>query len=498
MIEPTGSINPHSSTGSINLQRSYEICKAVVEKSVNRAQVQNQLLPPPSSPLPLHLPPGMILIPNDKQPRFSGQTFAIRGLSGNGLTGMRIRVPVSGSPLYQQTLISRPVLPSAGSISLPWTDTGNGNATPSQVSLSNSGLMLSSSPLTLISSSPGVSYLETSNTSTTVSGLVLSSTNSTHRVQPIFNNSPFFSNLSNLSSSSSSSSSHLSSTQHSSAVGEQLVLRYQVLPSQLLGSSPVYLQSFSQPVSPMQSLQVSVQNTSNRLQVRNLPSPSSPRPFNTNLLVHQINKPLVHQQLSGLKPTVMYRRLRPTMQNVQTSQFLQPQQIILKHSPEQSVQLLSSNSGVKTVMKTTLIPRSTFSESQINSILKQMVPEPPNPGSINVEEKERAQAMAAVAVSNYEAHGPEVQLQSAISPILQSQDQTETLTLHAGEGSSMESITIPEIPERFLVPKLSEQNLTETLKVGLPVLNIYYCACLNTTLFCTLQLHHPNFNKIKD
>jgi len=99
-----------------------------------------------------------------------------------------------------------------------------------------------------------------------------------------------------------------------------------------------------------------------------------------------------------------------------------------------------------------------------------MVPEPPNPGSINVEEKERAQAMAAVAVSNYEAHGPEVQLQSAISPILQSQDQTETLTLHAGEGSSMESITIPEIPERFFVPKLSEQNLTETLKVGLPVL----------------------------
>ena len=465
MIEPTGS----SSTGSINLQRSYEICKAVVEKSVNRAQVQNQLLPPPSSPLPLHLPPGMILLPNDKQPRFSGQTFAIRGLSGSGLTGMRIRVPVSGSPLYQQTLISRPVLPSAGSISLPWTDTGNGNATPSQVSLSNSSLMLASSPLTLISSSPGVSYLQTSNTSTTVSGLVLSSTNSTHRVQPIFNNSPFFSNLSHLSS-SSSSSSHLSSTQHSSAVGEQLVLRYQVLPSQLLGSSPVFLQSFSQPVSPMQSLQVSVQNASNRLQVRNLPSSSSPRLFNTNLLVHQINKPLVHQQQPGLKPTVMYRRLRPTMQNVQTSQFLQPQQIILKQSPEQPVQLLSSNPGVKTVMKTTLIPRSTFSESQINSILKQMVPEPPNPGSINFEEKERAQAIAAVAVSNYEAHGPEVQLQSAISPILQSQDQTETLTLHAGEGSSMESITIPEIPESFLVPKLSEQNLTETLKVGLPAL----------------------------
>merc|ERR1712223_2373880 len=34
--------------GSVNLQRSYEICKAVVEKSANRARVESQLVAPPA------------------------------------------------------------------------------------------------------------------------------------------------------------------------------------------------------------------------------------------------------------------------------------------------------------------------------------------------------------------------------------------------------------------------------------------------------------------
>merc|ERR1719336_2030248 len=67
--------------GSVNLQRSYEICKAVVEKSANRARVESQLVAPPakqrkvatsatattnvvatSSIPPVPLPPGATLV----------------------------------------------------------------------------------------------------------------------------------------------------------------------------------------------------------------------------------------------------------------------------------------------------------------------------------------------------------------------------------------------------------------------------------------------------
>ena len=69
-------------TGSVNLQRSYEICKAVVEKSANRARVEAQLVAPPakqkkvaatsssaappvvsaSTSIPVPLPPGATLV----------------------------------------------------------------------------------------------------------------------------------------------------------------------------------------------------------------------------------------------------------------------------------------------------------------------------------------------------------------------------------------------------------------------------------------------------
>merc|ERR1719367_1362405 len=58
-----------TATGSVNLQRSYEICKAVVEKSANRARVEAQLVPPPSkqrklsaSQLPVSLGPGTTFV----------------------------------------------------------------------------------------------------------------------------------------------------------------------------------------------------------------------------------------------------------------------------------------------------------------------------------------------------------------------------------------------------------------------------------------------------
>merc|ERR1719266_1913484 len=55
-------------TGSVNLQRSYEICKAVVEKSANRARVEAQLVPPPSKQRklsasgPVNLGPGTTFV----------------------------------------------------------------------------------------------------------------------------------------------------------------------------------------------------------------------------------------------------------------------------------------------------------------------------------------------------------------------------------------------------------------------------------------------------
>merc|ERR1719339_68182 len=65
--------------GNVNLQRSYEICKAVVEKSANRARVEAQLVVPPAkqkkvatsgvapavvstSSIPVPLPPGATLV----------------------------------------------------------------------------------------------------------------------------------------------------------------------------------------------------------------------------------------------------------------------------------------------------------------------------------------------------------------------------------------------------------------------------------------------------
>eukprot|EP00092_Neocalanus_flemingeri_P002558 GFUD01002739.1.p1 GENE.GFUD01002739.1~~GFUD01002739.1.p1 ORF type:complete len:427 (-),score=84.58 GFUD01002739.1:549-1829(-) len=58
--------------------------------------------------------------------------------------------------------------------------------------------------------------------------------------------------------------------------------------------------------------------------------------------------------------------------------------------------------NIKTIMKTTLIPRSPVSDAQITSILQQMVPEPPSHLNINQEEKEKASAVAAYAASTFE------------------------------------------------------------------------------------------------
>ena len=169
--------------------------------------------------------------------------------------------------------------------------------------------------------------------------------------------------------------------------------------------------------------------------------------LNTALMIQQIRKPLTPPPTSSPKPTVIYR---PTL-NAST------QQIILQQVPSPVSEPMSSlptSTGVKTVMKTTLMPRSsTFSESQINSILKGMVPEPPSSLSIiSSQDKEKAQAIAATAVSNFEA-------QVAADPLPQPLELPEAGPLpSAGELHSLEdNVLLPELPENF-VEKLQQRS----------------------------------------
>merc|ERR1712130_319196 len=68
--------------------------------------------------------------------------------------------------------------------------------------------------------------------------------------------------------------------------------------------------------------------------------------------------------------------------------------------------------SIKTIMKTTLIPRSPVSDAQITSILQQMVPEPPSHLSINQEES----AVASFAASTFE---PSKLLSPPLNPMSQ-------------------------------------------------------------------------------
>jgi len=115
--------------GSVNLQRSYEICKAVVEKSANRAKVENQLVPPPAKQkkithtildsqtrMPVSLPPGAtIMVASSSQqgktltfaPQLAvGQPVGIRGIRPQlpGVPGLRVRLPPTAVPIRPQQL----------------------------------------------------------------------------------------------------------------------------------------------------------------------------------------------------------------------------------------------------------------------------------------------------------------------------------------------------------------------------------------------------------
>jgi len=116
-------------TGSVNLQRSYEICKAVVEKSANRAKVENQLVPPPAKQkklshtildsqtrMPVSIPPGATIVVASSSQQGKTLTFAprlavgppitLRGLRPQlpGVSGLRVRLPPTAVPINPQQL----------------------------------------------------------------------------------------------------------------------------------------------------------------------------------------------------------------------------------------------------------------------------------------------------------------------------------------------------------------------------------------------------------
>ncbi len=89
--------------------------------------------------------------------------------------------------------------------------------------------------------------------------------------------------------------------------------------------------------------------------------------------------------------------------------------------------------GVKTVMRTTLVPRSqaaSYSDAQINSILQQMVPEPPCSDSLNAEYDEGSRAAAIAA-------NAEARLQLPLCPPLPSRQPSQEAAAAAAD---------PELP----------------------------------------------------
>ncbi len=104
--------------------------------------------------------------------------------------------------------------------------------------------------------------------------------------------------------------------------------------------------------------------------------------------------------------------------------------------------------GVKTVMRTTLVPRSqaaSYSDAQINSILQQMVPEPPCSDNLNAEGYDEGSRAAAIAAN------AEARLQLPLCPPLPSRQQSQEAAAAAADPElppipSSASLSCPATP----------------------------------------------------
>ena len=297
-----------TATGSVNLQRSYEICKAVVEKSANRARVEAQLVPPPnkqrkltaSHQLPVSLGPGTTFVvatpaPASGQPlgqRLAvGQPMAVRAVrppiaGAQPLTGaIRLRLPASAVPvsggqvIIQRSALPAPVLQQLVTASLASSQpqappqaimvrAANSLTSVSGLVRASPTLMLTSQPspasVSLTSDSPSSSQF-TVHSASPLSPVVTRLTSPLAQAQPLSNNISNSVNISGLAAvAQNTSTTFLSSVPSVSSVPpgagvsspQQFIIRYLPrAPQPSLGQAPIFLQPLGSPdkVSPLQS-----------------------------------------------------------------------------------------------------------------------------------------------------------------------------------------------------------------------------------------------------
>jgi len=538
-------------TGSVNLQRSYEICKAVVEKSANRAKVENQLVPPPAKQkklshtildsqtrMPVSIPPGAtIMVASSSQqgktltfaPRLAvGPPITLRGLRPQlpGASGLRVRLPPTAVPISPQQLF----LPRTSMTTLR----PERQVQPSQMMPVTrlAALRPEPPPTTCLTVSTPCHPQTLANSSTVTTNVITSSSS----ISESSETTPVLQTLDPVVPISTSAAAV--SVQNPP---EQILTGRHLVTTQLLTRYPSTGQTILGPKSPIQLIRTPTPPPT---------SPRSPKPINPQIMIQQITKPCTPPPQPGQAPVyqasqtasgspirhqIIYRQSRARPRFLATSP--QPQQtqnqvtittlayrpsisfqrapqgspsstqgsqhIILKQQQDDEKMVFTKplppiqTTNIKTIMKTTLIPRSPVSDAQITSILQQMVPEPPSHININQEEKQKASAVAAFAASTFEPSkllspplnpltqlfpppisspqplsatysapkspmiSPPVSLittspcptqtsttaSSQSSPIIQPLEIPGNDTDIVGDDSSLDNITIPEIPE---------------------------------------------------
>merc|ERR1719336_34947 len=360
--------------GSVNLQRSYEICKAVVEKSANRARVESQLVAPPakqrkvatsaaatsnvvatSSIPPVPLPPGATLVvtPSPTPGGPKPLTFGPPRVAFSTPPAPRLALSSAGSSgVTLRTL--QPSTPGTVRLRLP----------PTAVPISPQQLqILPRAPPQLIPVSRLAGLRPESSTCLTVASL--------RQAGP-------------------APAATSSVVQAPTRLLQPLI----ALRPQAAGLSPqMMIQQITKPCTPPPNPSppvVSVIQSSSILLASS--SPSSQRQV--------FYRTAARPQGAGGQQVVVQQSPPPSS----SSNLPSPS---LPSSPVNSGQLVFTRplppihtSSVKTVMKTTLVPRTPVSDAHIHSLLSAMVPEPPSTQPGSSEEKEQASAIAALATSN--------------------------------------------------------------------------------------------------
>ena len=224
------------------------------------------------------------------------------------------------------------------------------------------------------------------------------------------------------------------------AASQQLIIRYQAVagggPAQT-GNKHFVIQQL--PDKPSPCLQEA-------LLAR--PRPNIPaKTVNPGLMIQQITRPCTPPPHQALPLAVRHQVVvRPVKSALADEKFTKP------------LPPIQTNNPIKTVMKTTLLPRSPVSDLQINSILQQMLPEPAAQCKISPEEKEKASAVAAVAATNFEEGkllsppkmmSPQRSPLISPGPVIQPLELPENGSDAAEDDSSLDNLNIPEIPEEL-------------------------------------------------